>query len=110
MAYKTREARKTYWDQWYQKNRQRHIKAQRQHQRKIADVMRTEKQKPCADCSIEYPYYVMHYDHVRGEKLIEVSRMRRRFGYQQVLAEIAKCEVVCSNCHAERTHRRACGG
>jgi hypothetical protein len=49
----------------------------------------------------------MDFDHVRGEKVANVSVLvaggasRRR-----VLAEIAKCEVVCANCHRERTHGR----
>jgi hypothetical protein len=65
------------------------------------------KNRPCADCGRSYPPYVMDFDHVRGEKVANVSVLvaggasRRR-----VLAEIAKCEVVCANCHRERTHGR----
>ncbi len=61
---------------------------------------------PSADCGIQYPYYVMDFDHREGEtkviNLASASRMTR----PKILEEIAKCDVVCSNCHRERTHRR----
>jgi hypothetical protein len=70
---------------------------------------------PCADCRITYPYWVMQLDHVpeRGAKSFTVSltytsgRDRRVLcTREQLLEEIAKCDVVCANCHAERTHSR----
>ena len=64
------------------------------------------KQKPCADCGIEYPYYVMDFDHREGENkklsLYKIGGATEKV----ILAEIAKCDVVCSNCHRERTHQR----
>lgn len=60
------------------------------------------KSVPCADCGIQYPPYVMDFDHVRGEKIAAPGLL-----YTQVEAfqiEIAKCEVVCANCHRERTY------
>lgn len=64
------------------------------------------KQKPCADCGIEYPYYVMDFDHREGE--IKKFSLYKIGGATEkvILAEIAKCAVVCSNCHRERTHQR----
>ncbi len=62
-----------------------------------------KKDLPCADCGVKYPPYVMQFDHVRGDKSFNIgSNTGKNF---KVLAdEIAKCEVVCANCHAERTH------
>jgi predicted HNH restriction endonuclease len=48
----------------------------------------------------------MQWDHLPGvEKLASVAEL---YGYSRdrVLAEIAKCELVCANCHAVRTYRR----
>lgn len=59
------------------------------------------------DCKRTFPAYVMDLDHVRGEKrfhLADVWRTRR--AKSTVLAEIAKCDAVCSNCHRVRTHNR----
>ena len=71
----------------------------------IVQVIRAHKTRPCADCKQSYPYYVMQFDHVSGVKLFDLAHGKKR-GLPSVLAEIAKCEVVCANCHAERTHSR----
>ncbi len=64
------------------------------------------KSRPCADCGIQYPFYVMDFDHREGVTkefaLNSVTRLTR----EAILREIAKCDVVCSNCHRERTHQR----
>lgn len=67
------------------------------------DQVRNAKSKPCADCGIEYPYYVMQFDHTK-EKLFNISQNITRVSMQTLMQEIAKCEVVCANCHAERTY------
>lgn len=77
--------------------------------RKIAarGIIREAKNVPCADCHMTYPYYVMQFDHVRGEKLFDVGTfIATNLSIRSLHREIAKCEVVCANCHAERTHRR----
>src|SRR5690606_11143134 len=64
------------------------------------------KSRPCTDCRVQYPYYVMHFDHLPGfEKLFNIGSSVNR-GMENVLKEMAKCEVVCGNCHAERTFQR----
>jgi len=61
--------------------------------------------KPCTDCGRTYPPEVMQWDHLPGtQKLADVSLIRSRGA---ILAEIAKCELVCANCHAIRTFQRA---
>lgn len=49
----------------------------------------------------------MQWDHLPGqEKLGEISRLSTG-ARAVILREIAKCELVCANCHALRTARRA---
>lgn len=64
--------------------------------------------RACADCGGVFPPYVMHWDHLPGHtKVGDVSVLvgsRRR---DVVLAELAKCELVCANCHVMRTVLRA---
>lgn len=76
----------------------------RERAERCAQIVREAKNKPCADCGIQYPHYVMDLDHL-GDKFRSVSRMRS-YQLDRVLAEIGKCEVVCANCHRERTQRR----
>ena len=65
-----------------------------------------KEKNPCMDCKIWYPYYVMDFDHVRGRKHKNVSELIDTLSKKKIDEEIAKCEVVCSNCHRIRTHKR----
>ena len=70
------------------------------------EAIRRAKDQPCADCGRSYPYYVMDFDHVRGTKRFNLSTGAQRFSFENILAEIAKCDVVCANCHRSRTFTR----
>jgi lysyl-tRNA synthetase class I len=48
----------------------------------------------------------MDFDHVRGRKHKNVSELIDSLSKKKIDEEIAKCEVVCSNCHRIRTHNR----
>jgi hypothetical protein len=62
---------------------------------------------PCMDCKKSYPYYVMDFDHVRGNKDRDIAKLvQGSVSRQRLLDEIEKCEIVCSNCHRERTQQR----
>jgi hypothetical protein len=63
------------------------------------------KDKPCKDCGVQYPPYVMDFDHVRGEKVKNVSSMRSQ-SLEAIVLEADKCDVVCANCHRARTYGR----
>ncbi len=59
------------------------------------------KEHPCLDCG-EDDVVVLEFDHI-GDKLFDVSFGLRSRNWDDVLAEIEKCEVVCANCHRRRT-------
>jgi lysyl-tRNA synthetase class I len=48
----------------------------------------------------------MDFDHVRGRKQKNVMELIPTLSKKKIDEEIAKCEIVCSNCHRIRTHRR----
>lgn len=61
---------------------------------------------PCVDCGERDPI-VLDFDHVRGPKVAEVSRLvASGIGWEKIAAEIAKCEVRCANDHRRVTHGR----
>ena len=62
------------------------------------------KNQPCKDCGRSYPPYVMHFDHLK-DKSFEITRSIGK-KMSILLKEIDKCEIVCANCHAIRTHNR----
>jgi hypothetical protein len=64
--------------------------------------------QPCTDCDVPYPYYVLQFDHTGTDKVANINEMMRRcYGKARILAEIAKCDLVCANCHAARTWTRS---
>jgi bacterioferritin-associated ferredoxin len=71
-----------------------------------AYVRNLKENFPCTDCGQKYPYYVMDFDHIGTDKSNNVSEMVNRFGLATIIKEIAKCELICSNCHRIRTHKR----
>jgi hypothetical protein len=66
------------------------------------------KSAPCADCGGRFPSECMDFDHIdASQKVASVSDLV--WGAESIdaiLAEIDKCELVCSNCHSVRTSRR----
>jgi hypothetical protein len=76
---------------------------------KLRELTHELKNVPCADCGVRYPPYVMQFDHVRGIKKANVAWLVNVGTFEQVLEEVSKCEIVCANCHSERTHKRKMG-
>jgi hypothetical protein len=60
----------------------------------------------CVDCNTKYPFYVLDFDHSRGNKVSNIGQMLDYFTIEDILKEVAKCDIVCSNCHRVRTYTR----
>jgi hypothetical protein len=61
---------------------------------------------PCIDCG-HSDIRVLEFDHVRGQKMDEISHMlSQKCGWPRIASEIAKCEVRCANCHRIKTNER----
>ncbi len=58
--------------------------------------------KKCCDCPEKDPV-VLQFDHVRGEKIGNVSWMVGKCSWEKVLKEIEKCDIRCANCHLRKT-------
>lgn len=58
------------------------------------------KNKPCQRCGISYPPCVMDFHHRNPkEKKFSISQTSFRKGRIHLLEEMAKCDLLCSNCH-----------
>lgn len=88
-------------------NRRVASRKRRMRERRL-EFIRAQKAAPCMDCGQQYPWYVMDFDH-RGDEPKEFGLARARACVTRLAAEIAKCDLVCSNCHRTRTWRRANG-
>lgn len=102
-------ARRLYW---YQNNKIRqneHTQRLRRKRRLFINALKIGK--ACFDCGNLFEPYVLQFDHRPGEtKQFTPSRMVV-CSEKTILRELAKCDLVCANCHAIRTHRRVhtCG-
>jgi len=69
----------------------------------------------CASCGFDSDSVALDFDHIdpaikyrtRDGKLVHLADMVKggRYSARTVFAEIAKCRVLCRNCHAIHTHR-----
>ncbi len=61
----------------------------------------------CVDCGYNAHPHALEFDHIpeRGKKKFLISHGAGR-KIEKVLAEIAKCDLVCANCHRVRTAQR----
>ena len=73
---------------------------------KIRNFLRAIKSQPCMDCKTNYHWCIMQFDHRdgRNENTRGFNKMR---SIKRIQLEFGKCDLVCANCHAMRTHRRA---
>lgn len=72
----------------------------------LVEEILKHKSLPCPDCGNSFHFSAMDFDHVRGEKLFDISAITGSTSLETLRAEIKKCEVVCANCHRLRTWRR----
>lgn len=60
----------------------------------------------CVDCGYCDHACALQFDHIGDNKEFTIAASST-VSWDSVLAEIAKCEVVCANCHFVRTQQRA---
>lgn len=73
----------------------------------IRDFIRSLKvDKPCADCGGVFPPTCMDFDHLDPQlKEFDICQdaYRDLYSEEKILEEVAKCEIVCANCHRIRS-------
>lgn len=98
------ECKSKYQHRYYLKNKKYFKDKCRGQKKELRSFIQSlKKEKPCIDCGIVYPHYIMDYDH-KYDKKYNVSRMVTCGSKEKILEEISKCDLVCANCHRERTH------
>jgi len=73
---------------------------------RIRKYLNEVKSKECSDCGFVYPPHCMDFDHLSDKHFNVSEAASGNYSLETIKAEVAKCEVVCSNCHRERTHQR----
>jgi hypothetical protein len=91
----------------YGENKERYaVRGPRRRFEARAIVNRIKQNGRCADCKEKFHYCQMDFDHRdRSTKKKQVSYMLMN-GIETIMKEIAKCDLVCANCHRDRTQRQ----
>ncbi len=78
--------------------RTRRFQAER---REIINAVKMER--GCAVCGYNAHAAALDFNHVRGEKLFNISQ-DPKVALHRLRAEMAKCDVLCANCHRVHTY------
>jgi hypothetical protein len=79
----------------------------RANRKRLTDRMRELKAAPCMDCGGTFHPAAMQFDHRPGTtKVADLASLARDGSSRLFELELAKCDLVCANCHAIRTFRR----
>lgn len=93
---------------YYRRNRAQELFRVRVRQAGTTEMLRELRQVPCADCGGRFEPHQMDFDH-RDPATKSFNLMTGRamlMSTPRLLAEVAKCDVVCANCHRLRTQAR----
>lgn len=94
-------------DQWNKENRNKINTVRTERRRIIRDYIRSLKAgKPCVDCGGVFPPTCMDWDHREpSDKEFNIcgTATRELYDNDKILSEIAKCDLVCANCHRIRS-------
>ena len=64
---------------------------------------RIKLEKGCEACGYDKAAVALHFDHIDpATKVFEVGKSVKR-SWSSILLEVAKCRVLCANCHSIRT-------
>lgn len=94
----TKEEKAEVRHDWRRKRRHSHL-----------EFVNRLKSRPCMDCNKQFNPWVMHFDHrpYETKKFNVSSRVGAGcISLDHLKEEIAKCDIVCANCHADRTYKR----
>lgn len=71
-----------------------------------AHVIQHKLNSGCVDCGYNDHHAALDFDHRPGTIKVRDIKSGQQLGWVALLAEIAKCDVVCANCHRIRTYQR----
>ena len=109
MPYKDPEKQKAAQQAWYERNKALVEKRSLAKKTSIRKYIEQYKQNNsmCTDCKISYPPHILDFDHLRDKSFGITEASAKKVSMENLLAEIDKCEIVCSNCHRHRTYMRS---
>jgi hypothetical protein len=97
-----KECNKLYAKEWYTTNSSRIIARNRINRSGYVDWFNEYKKTLSCTCGENHPA-CLEFHHIDPSiKEFEISGAVRLYGKEKIMNEIAKCIVLCSNCHRKR--------
>lgn len=69
-------------------------------------LIKYKLEQGCVDCGYNADHRALEFDHLPGTIKTKTVMGMTYSSWKVIWAEVAKCEVVCANCHAIRTMDR----
>lgn len=108
---KRRQYNRDYHKRWYHRNKSQRISQVQQRKRQIREWMRQLKEgMSCVKCGLSgmenaWALEFHHKNHEDKETIVS-SLVSAGASKKKILAEIAKCDVICSNCHRKEHYQQ----
>ncbi len=98
MGYKDKERQRAYQREHYQRNKGRWSDRLRRRRSSCRDLSRSLRLScTCGEDDVRCLDF-----HHEGHKLIEIKKAVSNWSMTRMLSEIAKCTILCANCHAKQ--------
>jgi hypothetical protein len=97
---RTREERLAYQREYYRNNKAKVTEREARYRREAAEIIAEARKQPCADCGGTFPPSCMQFHHV--DPTTKEGDVRAMGHPTRVKREMAKCVVICANCHCIR--------
>lgn len=100
-----KDKQREYSKRHYARNKKAIIAKKVKRQAEIREHIRLSKAGPCMDCGNSFPPFVMDYDHrdPSAKSMSLADAPKSGWSNKRLEEEIAKCDLVCANCHRIRT-------
>lgn len=101
---RAREYNRAYNRVWYRSHKAEVMARRKRRQEEIRDWFRKYKSTlACMDCGISHPAVLQfHHRDSSGKSFNIADVTSRASSVRQIVDEVAKCDVLCVNCHAKR--------
>lgn len=84
------------------KKKRNRAEAQSRYREKLRERIRQDKLNGCIDCGETDIVVLQHHHRNPKEKLFTIGGALGTMAMPKLEAELAKCDVVCANCHLRR--------
>ncbi len=91
---------------WYQEHHEEHLRMKKEYNQNRRDARRQFvldylSTHPCVECGESDPV-VLEFDHLRDKDKAIGEMISAAATFEDLESEMAKCQVLCANCHRRR--------